>query len=265
MLNILQEAGNKRKNAHRLIWKCEPLRPRKWTLTGNEMVNLTLASSLLVLREGMKALVAPHPEIAVVGEFSRAGDICTRETYHKEEIFVFAEPLFDLTEEIFFEISVRFPPAKVILVARADSMNRLLDNVKIGARGLLTANSAASCFVDAIMTVDAGRAYVSIEMLRMFAQDAKMMRSSNSHKSLSSREFEIFTRIAQGENNSVIGYELDISSKTVSTHKTRLMEKMGLTTVPQLVQYALQNGLINMPKLSSDHAPQSSEHHEKRS
>lgn len=216
------------------------------------MLNLTLASSLELLREGMKGLISFHPDIAVVGEYSRASEICARDFYHKDEIMVFADPLIDLTEELFSEINVRFSPRRVILIARPDGMPALLDVVKSSARGLLSVDSAASCFVDAIRTVGAGRAYVSVEMLCMFTQDGKMAHAANIKENLSSREFEILIRIVQGRNNVAIGSELEISSKTVSTHKTRLMGKLGLNSVPELVQYALQQGLICMPKLGDE-------------
>jgi DNA-binding NarL/FixJ family response regulator len=209
------------------------------------MATVILASSLSLLREGMKGILSTENDIRVAGVFSCVKDLCARTKYHRDEIIVFADPVFDLNEETLREISVRFPPLKTIMIARTKTMRPRLEELGEGTRGMLAAECTASCLPDAIRTVNSGKAYVSVELLDLFFQPAQLKSFSAAYESLSERELEIFARIAAGKRNCAISSELDISSKTVCTHKARIMEKLGVRSVPELVQYALRTGLID--------------------
>lgn len=193
----------------------------------------------------MKEILSAHQDIHVTGVFSCMEDLCARSTYDPDEIIVFADPIFDLTRETLSELAARFPRIMLMIIAGAKEMRARLEELKHGMRGILAAESAASCFPDAIRTMHSGKAYVSVELLELFSEHVQLKSFSAAYESLSEREVEIFTRIAIGKRNCTIGSELDISSKTVSTHKMRLMDKLGVNSVPELVQYALQTGIID--------------------
>jgi two-component system invasion response regulator UvrY len=218
------------------------------------MLNVMLASSIPLLREGMKGILSKHRDIAVVGEFSCAADICLRESYYEDEILVFAHPVDDLNEAVVSEMSLKFPPIKIIVIARREAMGRVIEGIRCGARGLISSDCDASCFPDAIRTVAEGKAYVSVDMLQMLTHEMKLAPFRKAHETLTNRELEIFSRLAAGKTNASISYDLDISSKTVSTYKMRLMEKLGLSTMSELVQYALEKGLIGIDDVYAGHA-----------
>jgi DNA-binding NarL/FixJ family response regulator len=209
------------------------------------MSTVILASSLSLLREGMRGILSTQSDIQVAGVFSCVKQLCARTTYNRNEIIVFADPIHDLTKESLRELSTQVPSLKIIMIARAKVMRSCLEEIGDSTRGILAAECAASCLPDAIRTVNSGKAYVSVELLELFFQNVKMKSFSTAYESLSDRELEILVRIATGKRNCKIGFELDISSKTVCTHKKRIMEKLGVTSVPELVQYALRAGLID--------------------
>jgi len=210
------------------------------------MAQVILTSSLFLLREGMKHILSKHRDIHIAGVFSRVADLCARTTHHPEEIIVFAEPTSDLTGETLRRLGRQCPSMKTIIIAKADDMRARFEELKLGVRGILAAENVASGLPDAIRMVHAGKAYVSVELLDLFAQQAQLKSASEAFASLSEREQEIFACIAAGKRNRTIGSELAISCKTVSTHKMRLMDKLGVHSVPELVQYALQTGLIDI-------------------
>jgi DNA-binding NarL/FixJ family response regulator len=212
------------------------------------MAQVILTSSLFLLREGMKHILSTHRDIHVAGVFSCVADLCARTTRHPEEIIVFAEPTFDLTGGTLSRLGCQCPSMKTIIIAPARVMRARFEELKLGVRGILAAENVASGFPDAIRMVHAGKAYVSVELLDLFSQQVQLKDAPAAYASLSERELEIFAGIAAGKRNQTIGSELAISCKTVSTHKMRLMGKLGVHSVPELVQYALQTGLIDIAR-----------------
>ncbi|MGZ5790582.1 MAG: LuxR C-terminal-related transcriptional regulator [Burkholderiaceae bacterium] len=209
------------------------------------MAQVILTSSLFLLREGMKHILSTQRDIHVAGVFSCVADLCARTTHHPEEIIVFAEPIFDLTKETLSRLSRQCPSIRTIIIAPAKAIRSRFQDIKQGVRGILAAENIASGFPDAIRMVHAGKAYVSVELLDLISQQVQLG-NAPAYASLSERELEIFAYIAAGKRNQTIGSELAISCKTVSTHKMRLMDKLGVHSVPELVQYALQTGLIDI-------------------
>jgi len=214
------------------------------------MKNVVLTSSVFLLREGMRSIVHGRDDIRVTGIFSCATDLCARTSYHNDEILIFADPTFDLNEAMTRELSVRFAPLKMIIITRAKSLRALLSALGYGASGILTAESSSSCLLDAIRAVEAGRVYLSVELLSLFYQKAGFDAGPGGYEALTEREVEVFQRVAVGKTNGAIGNELDISVKTVSTHKMRLMEKLGVSSLAELVQFAVSNGLIDDSTMS---------------
>jgi DNA-binding NarL/FixJ family response regulator len=98
--------------------------------------------------------------------------------------------------------------------------------------------------VTALRKVASGRPYISMEVAEQLAMSAMPSTNNSTHKSLSDREFEVFCHLAKGKSITEIGDMLNLSVKTVSTHKTRIMQKMELHSISDLVQYAVANKLL---------------------
>ena len=116
---------------------------------------------------------------------------------------------------------------------------------KAGASGYMTKESASAELVGAVTKVAAGGVYVSLAMAERFAQNLNEPTDALPHHRLSDREFDVFRRIVSGQSITEIAHELCVSVKTISTHKTRILEKMQMPNENGLVRYAIRHKLID--------------------
>ena len=117
--------------------------------------------------------------------------------------------------------------------------------IKTGASGYLTKDSATTQLVAAIRKVAGGGAFISAEVAEQLALSAMPHAEGPPHASLSNREYQVFQFLVAGKSVSDIALQLNLSVKTVSTHKARLMEKMGLANQAELVHYAIRHRLVD--------------------
>jgi DNA-binding NarL/FixJ family response regulator len=117
--------------------------------------------------------------------------------------------------------------------------------IRAGAQGYLTKESAGTQLVGAIHKVASGRPYISPEVAEQLALNIMAPNEQLLHKQLSDREFEVFTLLVGGKSITEIANSLHLSVKTVSTHKTRIMQKMGMTSLSEMVQYAVAHRLLS--------------------
>lgn len=139
-------------------------------------------------------------------------------------------------------LKTRYPDARVLLLSMYDDPAFVSRADKHGAMGYLSKNSAADSLVRAIESVLAGQPFFSEEIAsRMTDSDADF---SSPTLSLSNREFEIFRLLAEGRAVAEIAEDLNLSPKTVSNHRSNLMEKLGLKSTAELVHYAIRQGVV---------------------
>jgi DNA-binding NarL/FixJ family response regulator len=117
--------------------------------------------------------------------------------------------------------------------------------IRAGAAGYLTKESDGDILLGAIRKVARGGVYVSPKVAELLATDLSRPHHAPAHTLLSNREYEIFTRIVSGRSLTDIAGELGLSVKTVSTHKSHILDKMDLAHEVDLVRYALQHGLVD--------------------
>ena len=119
-----------------------------------------------------------------------------------------------------------------------------LDGLRAGASGYLSKDSAPEELMKAVRTVLSGRRYVSAALAEILVADLDGDPDKPLHARLSTREFQIFCKLAAGRGVSDIANELSLSVKTVSTYRSRILEKMSFTANADITSYALRNGLI---------------------
>ena len=118
---------------------------------------------------------------------------------------------------------------------------------RCGAAGYLTKDSAGAELVQAIRKVAAGGGYVTATMAEQLAMGLAGGHGRPSHAALSDREFEVLRHIVAGKRLTEIGELLHLSVKTVSTHKARILDKLGLDSTAALIKYGLENQLLDEP------------------
>jgi len=116
--------------------------------------------------------------------------------------------------------------------------------IRNGADGYLCKESGGDELLKAIHVVAQGRRYLSPHMAELLAEEVAGTSNSAPHQQLSERELQVFLRLAQGQSVSEIGRSLHLSIKTVSTYRSRLLEKLGVASNAELAKYALRHGLL---------------------
>jgi len=132
----------------------------------------------------------------------------------------------------------------VLVLSGLPERQYALNVLRAGASGYLAKDAAADELLKAVHTVLNGRRYVSASLAELLVEDLDSDRDKPLHDSLSTREFQIFCKLAAGRGVSDIANELSLSVKTVSTYRTRILEKMKFTNNADLTSYALRSGII---------------------
>jgi DNA-binding NarL/FixJ family response regulator len=133
---------------------------------------------------------------------------------------------------------------RVLVLSMHSEQQYAVRAVRAGASGYLTKESAPDMLVAAIRRIAGGGAFISPETAERLVLDANSGDSAP-HTTLSDREFEVFRKIVTGQSVSEIAAGLNLSAKTISTHKTHILEKMGMASQAELVRYALTHGLVD--------------------
>jgi len=137
-----------------------------------------------------------------------------------------------------------FPRLRVLVLTMHTSDQFAMRAFRSGASGFLTKDSAATQLVQAIRKVATGGAYVPPELAERMAVGLNDLQDAPAHEHLSNREFEVYRHIVAGKRLTDIADELHLSIKTISTHKARIMEKLGVAGTASLVRYGLQHQLF---------------------
>ena len=147
--------------------------------------------------------------------------------------------------ELIKQLKAEKPKMRILVLSMHSEAQYAVRAVKAGASGYLTKDSAADQLVAAIRRIAAGGAFVSPETAERLALDFDRPADAPPHTLLSDREFQVFRLIVSGRSVTQIANDLALSVKTVSTHKTRVMEKMGLANQTELIQYAIRHQLLD--------------------
>ena len=215
------------------------------------MIRVVIADDHTILREGLKQLLQATEDFEVVGE---AGD--GHEVLHQVRSREFDVLLLDMSMpgksgmERIKQVKAERPKLRVLVLSMHEEHQYAVRAIRSGASGYLTKESASTQLVTAIRKVAGGGAFISAEVAEQLALSAMPNAEGPLHGSLSDREYQVFRLLVAGEGVTQIAAQLNLSVKTVSTHKARLMEKLGIDNAAELVRYALKHGLSDDPNAS---------------
>lgn len=146
--------------------------------------------------------------------------------------------------DLLTDIRVLYPATKVIILSSFDDHQFAVRSFRDGASAFLTKERAARELLNAIDVVMSGRRYVTNALAELLVSSLSSDTPKVPHETLSSREFEVFRLIASAMNPKEIAQKLEISPKTVATYRSRILEKMGMSTNAELMQYAVRHALV---------------------
>lgn len=147
--------------------------------------------------------------------------------------------------DILKHVRAGYPETKVLILSGFPERQYAVNVLKAGASGFLSKESAPDELLKAVNQVLSGRRYVSANLAELLVSELDTDHDKPLHSDLSEREFQIFCKLAQGQSVSEIANELSLSVKTVSTYRTRVLEKMSFKSNADITSYALRNELIS--------------------
>ncbi|WP_042304047.1 response regulator [Paraburkholderia kururiensis] len=210
------------------------------------MIKVLIADDHTLVRDGLRHILQNASDFEVAGEaWDGATTIAlTRSTEAQVLVLDLSMPGRNGVELI-RQIKDEKPNLRILVLTMHAEQQYAVRAFKAGASGYLTKESASTELVSAVTKVAAGGVYVSLAMAERFAQSLNEPADTLPHQRLSDREFDVFRRIAAGQSISEIAHELCVSAKTVSTYKTRILEKMQMPHEAALVRYAMRHKLFD--------------------
>lgn len=208
-------------------------------------MNVILADDHTIVRRGLKQLLDQDPQIRVVGEASNGDQVFDLMKEHKVDIVV-----LDITMpgrnglETLKDLRRHYPKTPVLMLSMHPSDQYAVRVLKAGAAGYITKESAPEELVTAIRKAGRGEKYISPEVAHTLANFVQHGSPEEPHKALSDREFEVFCLIGSGKGLTQIANEMNLSVKTISTYRSRILDKTGLNGNAEITRYVIENGLV---------------------
>lgn len=213
-----------------------------------EQTTIVLVDDQPIFRKGLEQLLNNYPNMKVVGHANNGLEAIDVARDHQPDILILdvSMPKMRGTEAL-KRIKEVSPDTKVLVLSMYDQEEYIWHSLKYGASGYLLKQSAAEEFETAISMIQKGNIYLSPEISRFVVADwvSKSQEKNIVHLApITEREKQVLKMVAEGNSNKEIGQLLHISTKTVETHRHRLMKKLELSNLADLIRYAFKADLI---------------------
>ena len=210
------------------------------------MIRVLLADDHAIVRAGLKELLAESGDVTVTGEAGTGQEVLARIRDADYDVLVLDMSMPGRSGiELIKQIRKEKAKLRILILSMHSEAQYAVRAIKAGASGYLGKDGASDQLLAAIRRIAGGGAYMSPEAAELLARDFERPVDAAPHTLLSDREFQVFQLIVAGKSVTAIADELSLSVKTVSTHKTRILEKLGVGSTAELVRYALENKLID--------------------
>ncbi len=209
------------------------------------MINIGIVDDHSIVRTGLRQLLSDEVDLRVTGEASNG-----REALELARSGTVDVLLMDLSMpeqggvDALLSIKARFPDLPVIILSGFPEQHYAVTLLKQGASSYLGKDCDPELIATAVRTVVRGRKFVTPAVAELLADQLGGGSDQAPHHSLSERELQVFLRLAQGETVGAIAQAMFLSVKTVSTYRSRVMDKLKLSSNSDLTYYALKNGLM---------------------
>jgi DNA-binding NarL/FixJ family response regulator len=210
------------------------------------MTRILIGDDHAIVRQGLRQVLALAPELELVGEAKNGWEVLEMTRTTSPDLL-----LLDMNMpgpsgvELISRLRDEAPRVPILVLSMHGESQVAGRAIKAGAAGYLTKDSEPETLIHAIRQVSRGAHYVEPAVAeRLLFQPTAGGDGKAPHEALSDREYQVFLLLAQGRGVVEIGDALHLSAKTVSTHKARLMKKMGVDNLSELVRYAIGRELI---------------------
>jgi DNA-binding NarL/FixJ family response regulator len=210
------------------------------------MIRIVIVDDHAMVRAGLRQFFSDQADFNVVAEATNGHEALDVVRRGGLDVVVMDISMPDQSGvDALAAIKARAPNLPVLILSGYAETHYATTLLRKGASGYLNKDCDPEDIVRAIRTVVRGRKYISAAVAEQLADGLGDPEQKSQHEQLSERELQVFLRLARGEVVGAIAESMCLSIKTVSTYRTRVMEKMGLESNSDLTYYALKNGLID--------------------
>lgn len=213
------------------------------------MIKLLIVEDHAIVRDGLKQIFADTADIEVQGEAANGQEALQQVRQEDWDIVLLDMSIPGKSGiELIKQLRLEKPRLRILVLTMHEEQQYVARAFKAGVSGYLTKDSASAQLVSAVRKIAGGGTYISPQLAENMALFLVADITTLPHTLLSDREYQIFELLVSGKSLTDIAEQLCISIKTVSTHKSRLLEKMQMTTQTELIRYALEHRLLETSK-----------------
>lgn len=209
------------------------------------MIRILIADDHTIVREGLKQILAETPDMSVAGEARNGQEVLTKVGKNEYDVV-----LLDISMpgrsglDVLKQLKGEHPKLPILILSMYSEEQYAMRALRAGASGYMTKESAPDELIEAIRKVSQGRKYVSPSLAEKLAINLEVGEEKPPHEMLSDREYQVMCMIASGKTIKEIAEEISLSVKTISTYRSRILEKLSLKTNAAITHYAVQNRLV---------------------
>jgi two-component system, NarL family, response regulator NreC len=213
-------------------------------------IRILLADDHTVMRSGLRLLLERQPNLVVVGEAADGRQAVDLAASEKPDVVVMDIAMPHLNGvEAARQIVNRAPQTAVVILSMHSDESYVIRSLKAGARAYLLKDSAESDLISAIHAITEGKSFFSPLVRRILKEDymhqLAEMGAEDTYELLTNREREVLQLVAEGKSNKDVANLLNLSLYTVETHRTHILQKLNIHSVPELILYAVRKGIIS--------------------
>src|SRR6202166_2868699 len=213
-------------------------------------VRILLADDHTVMRAGLRLLLERQQNFEVVGEAADGREAVEIAGAQKPAVVVMDIAMPHLNGvEAARQILGRHPDTAIVMLSMHSDESYVLRSLKAGARAYLLKDSAEADLISAIHAITEGKSYFSSAVSRLLKEDyihrLAKFGADDTYQLLTAREREVLQLVAEGRSNKEVASVLNLSLYTVETHRTHILQKLNLHSVPELILYAVRKGIIS--------------------
>lgn len=208
------------------------------------MIKIIVADDHQIVREGLKRIISECSDMTLVAEAEDANSVFAQCDSHEVDVL-----LLDVSMpgpgflDTLSRVNGKHPNIKVLVLSVYPENHYAVRAIKAGASGYLTKNHSSEELANAIRHISNGKKYITSVLAEQIIEDLQTKEGANTYKVLSSREYQILSMLGKGKTINDISIILSLSPKTVSTYRTRILEKLKLENTAELIRYAIENEL----------------------
>jgi DNA-binding NarL/FixJ family response regulator len=209
-------------------------------------IKIAIVDDHALVRDGLRGFLTDQPDIEVVAEASNGAQALDVVGEHELDVLILDISMPQQSGmEVLPRIQARAPKLGILILSGYPEEHYAVSLLRHGASGYLNKQCDPEVVLAAVRRIAGGKRFITPQVAELLASQLDRPDTAAAHEQLSARELQVLLRLAKGETVGDIAQSLFLSAKTVSTYRTRILEKMVLATNSDLTYYALKNGLLD--------------------